>query len=100
MGKNWACTICGTGNGSSNRRVPPRVMVFMKAWTGFLALCPARNRCFLFTRKGTSSSEGDMRMHASIGDSPSVVMNRQQFLLFFVQTWTLRDGTTCQLTIR
>merc|ERR1712113_595060 len=49
----------------------------------------------LFTRKGTSSSEGDMRMHASIGDSPSVVMSRQQVLLFFVQTQTLRTGATC-----
>merc|ERR1719336_1773909 len=70
--RSWACTICGTGNGSSNQLVPPRAMVFTKAWTGFPALCPARDRCFfLFTRQGISSSEGDMRMHASIGDSPN-----------------------------
>merc|ERR1719336_1623798 len=50
--RSWACTICGTGDGSSNRLVPPRAMVFTKAWTGFPALCLARNRCFSLHSQG------------------------------------------------
>merc|ERR1712050_468440 len=63
--KSWACTACGTDNGSSSQPAPPRVMVSTKALTGYLAPW------------GAKSSENNIRLAMHKGEcSLAVVLAR------------------------